>query len=778
MSVEKNFAKLLKGIALCSLLVIAISSFQSCAITKHLQDDELLLNSNEIKFENKKELSRKERAALSIGLEQSQAQKPNSKFLFLFPSRLWFYYQSSQGDTTEFKQWVNKRLSEPPADYSNQSVEQTVESMQYYLQNKGYFDAQVRAKQDTSSKKKRVNVEYIINTNQLYTVDSIGYYSADKHIETILKSIDSESLLKGDAAVSNVNFTNEKNRITTHLKNLGYYYFYPNYITFLGDTTGVKTSVTVQAGQPQDTSKHIPYRISHVYIFPKLGSAQPNPSVVYDTIPSSKEGYSFVVEQGQEIGIREDVLLKNIPLRSNAFYSLKEERATVNALGKMGMYRFVKTRFDKDFSKSGAWISANVFLSPAKKQEIGVDLELNTGTNAAIGSGVGVSYRNRNFFNGAEIFSLNMEGGVETAFGANDTSRVIRALDLKLSSQLLFPSFVFPFNKRLFGLNKPRTTVSLTYNYLRRFEFYNYSSLTLKAGYIYSKNNTITHEWNPVSIEYLRPTTFARFNSILANNEFLRRSFDNQLFVGSDYSFTVNKTLNFEGESMFFKTFVATSGNFLKAADNVINPNNDFSLFSDTEYSQFALLDVDLRYYNKSFSRNVTLAARINSGIGISYGHSVNEPLPYVKQFYVGGATSIRAWRIRELGPGSFVDLSYDGIPYQTGNFKLQASAEMRFNMGAWVEGAFFVDAGNIWLLKPDPDRPNAELSNQFFKQIAIGSGFGLRLDFSYFIIRLDLAYKLRNPFPDGDGNYANYTSFNQLKFSDTVYNLAIGYPF
>ena len=348
---------------------------------------------------------------------------------------------------------------------------------------------------------------------------------------------------------------------------------------------------------------------------------------------------------------------------------------------------------------------------------------------------------------------------------------MFNSIDFGVGANLYFPQLMFPMPISKRG----KTFLSANYDFLSRINFYDYQTFNTSYGYEWFETNQQKrkHILKIINVEYINPTTTENFNTrVLDNNLFLKNSFQKGLFIGQSYSYIYQSNIDLLKKEAYY---IRINGDFAP-----ININNSSSTFIKS--------DIDFKWIN-NLNKGNTLAVRIASGIGVPL--TQNQSLPYVKQFFVGGPNSIRAWRIRDLGPGGFVDsLTFNTIqPYQAGNIKLESSIEYRFDIvkAFYLEGAVFGDAGNIWTLKDDPNRKCPDGTNcsgfdgDFYKNIAVGAGFGIRFDFSYFIIRLDLGYKIKNPHKD-DNTYWNYHSNNPFTwksvFGDATYNLALGYPF
>ncbi len=472
---------------------------------------------------------------------------------------------------------------------------------------------------------------------------------------------------------------------------------------------------------------------------------------------------------------------------------------TKRRLASLGIYKFISIKAIKRKDETGI-VDFKIFLPSKKKQVLGTDIELNTANNStlnntSIGTAVSLNYENKNLFKGAEILVTDLQGGVE--FAINDpANRLFNSVDVSASAELKIPMFmdyigiyhlmnkikVLP-TKRLRKMEETATTsIKVGYNYLNLRGFYNYNSFDATFGYNLKPDDQWRIKFNQTGVTYFNPKTEPAFDAILEQNTFLKNSFGKRLFTGLFFrdvqaSFTGKPKKN--NVSYSTRLFGEISGMELLSINKIASSNKEWTLF-DLPYASYLKFEVEQRYLKKITPRTA-FAFRADVGIGVPYGFSTT--VPYVKQYYVGGPNSIRAWSIRQIGPGGFNDeVANDPnntLPfYQTGDLKMEMNLEYRFDMFWLLEGAIFMDIGNVWLIKEDTTRPNAKISKNFAKQFAVGTGFGFRFDFSYFIMRFDLGYPIKNNYKDETGSYWKYHSLNELRFRDINFNLAIGYPF
>lgn len=816
----------------------------ACNTSRYIPGDQYLLKGNSIKLESEGNINRKRE--LKYELSALYKQKENSKFFFI--PREWFYF-AAQGpeDTTKFDRWQQRVIAEPPAIYDPQLTKATEESMKFLLQYKGFFNADVFSVPDV--RRKKIYITYYADPKQQFTIDTALFYSKDSLINRELQEISGRTLLRPGAGIDGKLYDRERDRIVRHLRNNGYANFYANYVAPLeADTTvgGKKGRLFLEVLPPFDDSTHQAYTIDDITIYMDYFPGQED-TILYD---STIRDMRFLAPR-PNFRIKPETILENLYIRQGELYSQRDFDLTTQQLTALGVFRFVRIKQEPD-PQDGSRLDIRIELTQHKKMELGLDFELNYASRNASGAGnlIGLSaspsLRNRNLLKGAELLITDISAGVEfnPAPNAIAEKRFWNTVDLRLQADLYLPRFT-DYLGTWRRLNRPKigkrelfvndnfynslqenaaTRLSASYNYLLILDFYQYDLFTGTFGFDFPRKRNQRLLINHIGLDYLRPVTTARFNSILDLNPFLARSFGDQLFASflfRDLNFVHNGRPNRRGNSHYVGFNLELAGAEVWAGNAVYNA---FSLVQDTlrlrfregvrvDFSQYMRTQVDLRKY-WSYSPKRSLAARLAAGVARPFGYTTD--VPYVKQFYAGGPNSIRAWAPRGLGPGAFEDtLSFDRTfntrLYQSGDIRLEANLEYRFNIFWVVNGALFLDAGNIWSFRRDTARcgsqfllrsrqysctdnmgENTVFANEpFYKQIAVGGGFGLRLDFSYFILRLDMAVKLRHATPmpssNGTGNWQDYwfRDFRDdggrsgLKFTDVVsFNLGFGYPF
>ncbi len=768
-------------LALAALLI-------SCNTKKYLQADEVLLVKNKVVVYSK-EMSTSEKNVLRYELQTQIKQQPNDRSLIFFKPRLWFYYrQLEKGDSTDFDRFAQRRLAEPPSLYNKDLAYESQNNMEELIFNKGYLESEVWL-EDTVIDQKAF-VTYYVKPNRLYRVDKFDVLAPDSAVSRIVSQGLNESYLKPGKPVSNILLNQEKQRIIAALHQEGYADFsYSNFGKLEAtDTTGglVDMRLPILPNQNNQLERKFVGNIrvnnrSQGDAF-KLAMGS-----MYDSI--------YFVGFDRRNSVKPTTLLKYIELRPGSLYQKSDLSRTRTQL-QLPAIQFADIRPTERKDGSNI-VDFEIDILSAKRIETDLEFEFNRTTVSSesfIGIGSSVSLINNNFLGGSERLS----NGLDVNFEIDpDLSSVFNAANINFYNTLEIPRFADFFklhsslqNSRLFNQTKygafisnANTIFDIGYEYVDLFNFFNYHSLTAEYGFRGTipgvksrKRIEIIHP----SITYFNPTIRAEFDSLYSEQTFARKSFGPQLFTGvlfNRFTQTIERVAGIRGFSSALIADFELSGLEVYLVNLAVNGLKEPFKLGSLTFAHFARMELDGRLY-KQLNSDQVLAFRANFGIAVPFGPSTF--IPYVKQFYLGGPLSMRAWRIRELGPGAFQDPNAsrsNGTPFfQAADLKILLNAEYRFDIFWRIEGAFFVDAGNVWSLQKD-ERDGGVFSTDFLKQMAVGSGGGMRFDADYFKVVLDVGVKVRNPFPNEDGQYGAWRDSPAAR--DVLnWNFAINYPF
>jgi hypothetical protein len=748
-----------------------------CRPVKHLGEDAILLNKNVIKSDNRK---------LVEGASSIIKQKPNRKILGLFRFHLGMYTIANKGRETKFKKWVKNAIGEEPVLLNDELTKKSTEQLQLYLENSGYFKGVVT---DTTVivGKQKANVIYTLKAGDPYTIRNISRKSVDPDVLSVVLADTSTSLLKRGINYDNTTFQNERDRVTNLLRDHGYYDFNQQYILFDIDSSLKSNQVDVymELLGPSDSlgsdgNKHKIYLIRDIYV-----QTDHNPLERTLTIPSDTvlfKDYTFL-SSFKKPNYKPESLSRRIYLERNRKYSSADANYTYKGLSGLGVFRFVNIRYEPVRSDTipGNWLNSFISLTPSPEQEYKVELE-GTHNGGNFGIGGNLIYINKNIFNGAELLEIKLKAKMESVPNFTDTiADDSKALSLNTYEfgpeiNLRIPGMLWPLQSmNKIRIANPVTVFKTLYNYQLRPE-YKRNLAVLSAGFEFTESRKKKHLIYPAEINLSKFDLTEEFiNKLITSGDpELIRYYESYLITNGRYTFIYN-----EQQPGLFRNFIyfrfnfEIAGNSLRLIDAITDPDysidsTDYEVFN-TRYSQYVRPDFDFRFY-QVFNEHASLIYRLTSGLGYAYLNS--DFVPYEKAFFAGGANDLRAFRTGTVGPGSYDD--QQNIE-QFGDIKININVEYRFDIFKILEGAFFMDAGNIWLRDEIAERPGGKFEiDKFMTELAVGVGAGLRVDFSFFIFRIDGAVPIRDP---ARGENDQWT-VNDLKISDTLLNFGIGYPF
>ncbi len=759
-------------------LIIIPFLLAACSGTKHLPPGEKLYTGATIKLESSDKLKSRKKRAIKVSMEIALRPKPNKSFLGMRP-KLWMYMKAGEDPKSKFKKWLQKN-GEAPILMSSIKPTATAAIIDAKLFNVGIFKSYTEFK--VIEKKRKAKVIYVSRIHKPYTIEDLVYSISDDSISHIILKDQEKSIIKKGDDYSLDKLKAERIRLDILLKNNGYFYFNPDYLLFKADTSELKHNVRFKLTLKDSVPKNalIAYRINNVYIDQEY-------SLTDEAANKSRDTFRFenTVFYGKEseMKIRPKVILRSVYLKKHEIYSRKNHNITLNRLMSMGNFKFVRVKFNDSDTIASGYLDVTILMTAMPKRTIRAEVDIVSKSNNYTGPRMNLNFLNRNTFNGAELLNVNMAGSYEVQLSGKNKNLFSYSLNPQV--ELYFPRFILPFKiKRTNSLYVPRTRISLSYTYLKRVSYFDMRTLQFIYGYKWKEDIRKEHELNPISVSYSSiANKSAAFTELLDSNPFLKKSYEEQFIAGGSYSYTYNEQVLSEKKIQYFLHLTAEgSGNTFSLAKTIggekISSDNPSRVIGSI-YSQYAKLSVDGRaYYN--FEDKNKLALRIFAGAAKPYGNS--STLPYSKQFFSGGPNSIRAFHINSVGPGTYQQNADNrGFLQLGGDIKLEGNIEYRFNIIRFFKGALFADAGNIWLLKSNPANTAKPFSSSnFYNELAVGAGIGLRIDVSFFILRFDLATPLRKPWLDNNKWVVDQINFGSPSWrsENLILNVAIGYPF
>lgn len=729
-------------LVICAVIIFICTS---CSTTKFVPDGKYLLTDVKIETDNKN--------VNTSQMEQYINQKANTKWFSLFAVPLGTYNLSGRDST----KWINrilKRLGEEPVLFDTLKAEMSRKNLGTVMQNMGYLHADVSLK--TIANDKKIKVIYTLHTGKPYFIGNIEYDIYDKNIAQILdmKNENNRGLKKGMIFSIN-NLENERKRITNILSDSGYYKFNKDYIIYEADSTRTNDSIDVnlklmkfRANSKSPEKDHNRYYINKV---------------------------NFTSADGDKIKLRRSVLSDNLAIKEGAPFCEHDLQTTYNNFARLQAVKYTNIRFEE--LPDTSLLNCNIQLSTNKPNTISFQPE---GTNTAgdLGAAASLTYENRNLFHGSEMLSIQLRAAFEAITGL-EGYQAEDYEEYNIEGRLMFPRFIAPFLSENFRRNSnAHSELTVSYNLQNRPEFHR-RVFTAAWKYLWNapKQNS-TYRFDLIDLNYVYiPWISEKFKEDYLDddsnrNAILRYNYEDLFIMKMGFGMTYNNGVH------AIKANIETSGNILTLLSGVSkfdkNSQGQYTLFN-IAFAQYVKADFD---YTRLFTFDWRNSLALHFGFGIAYPYGNSKILPFEKRYFSGGANSVRGWNVRELGPGKFkgTDGRIDFIN-QTGDMKLDFNLEYRTALFWKFNGAFFIDAGNIWTLRSYADQPGGQFKfDEFYKQIAVSYGLGIRLNLDYFILRLDMGVKAINPaYTTTEEHYPIISPNFKRDFS---LHFAVGLPF
>ena len=772
-SLYKNTSSLWYSIT----LLVLISILSSCSPTKYVPEGESLLNDNHIQI-NK------------AGIQKSELlpyikQSPNKK---IFGSR--FYLGLYNLSNLEKEKWPHnwlREIGEEPVIFDSYEIDKSLQQIKSYIGSKGYFDSRVSDTITTENRK--TDVTYKVDLLPPFTVRNIYFNIADSNIRKLYFFDSINCLIEKGKPFDTEIMQKEMARFERIVKDFGFYEFSGDHISFGVDSTignrqvdiyyRIKNLMKIDANNRITAVTHAIYKVKNIYVYPDFvpKDALEGGEAYFKKLDTTfYKGYYFI-SSSKSPEVKYDIIIQSLFFKPGSTYNVTNTDLSQNHLLTLKVYRLVNIYYKESAeqdTKPGApqFLDCNIQLTLLSQQSFKVELE---GTNSAgyLGGGINLIYQDKNLFHGAELFSTKLKG----AYEATPHQKTKNTQEYGFETSLKLPRFLLPFLDKEDFVKKynPYTTILAAYNY-QNMPLFTRTMASATFGYDWKSGSFREHLVNPLQLNMVKlPSIDSAFAVSIAKSPYQAASYRDVLMLGGNYSFIFNnQKINKARKYWFMRLNVESSGNMLSAIKKLSGSQKSDSVYTvfGQPFAQFVRTDVDIRY-NYIFNSVSSIVYRGFFGIGIPYGNST--VIPVEKQYFGGGANGIRAWQVRTLGPGSYNDTT--NFMTQTADMKLEANAEYRFKLFWMLEGAIFLDAGNIYTYRYDAAREGSQFKlSTFYKDIAVGTGVGFRFDFKFVIGRVDLGMKLRDP---AVTDASKWIFMNRMyRKDDFALVLAIGYPF
>ena len=755
-------------------VILSILFLAGCSNTRKLTDEQLLYTGRQkVVITESQEGSKS--SAVEMYVKSATDFKVNNAMFgrrILPPIGLWVHNYWKQNDEKKFSKWMHKTLAAEPVLISDVNPGLRAQKIESDLFDQGYFQANAWSVVDTSSRNSnKARVSYFVELSPPYTYNKIEISSDKKSIDSLIymdKMV--EQIHPGDQ-FNLEKLTRARNEFSKQIQNQGYFYFAPEYIGLNADTSLGMHKMNLEIRKKHDLPPEVlaRYEIDHI----TLHLSRPYDSVVVatDTIPYSDLS---IISTGDYL--KPWVLNAAVFFRKGELYSNDAYERTITRLNSLGVFSYVRISYQTS-GEDSLLRQMDVRIDLIMADNISTEFEANVVTKSTGFTGPAISFAvtHGNAIKGAEKIHFGLNGGIEWQWGQKEEGQLgTFSYELGVGTGLTFPRLILPGrNKKNRSHLIQQTSINGEINLLNRTAYYKMISGKTNLSYNWGKTREIQHSFSPVYINSVNLlATTPAFDSIIEDNIYIRKSFEEQFIVGMKYEFNYDNTFKKQAYNFFYQGSIGTSGNALDLFTGIgKKPADRPYTFLGSAYSQYVKLTSDIRFYLNG--SNKTMVFRLYAGLGIPYLNS--SVLPYVEQFFSGGAYSVRGFTSRSLGPGSFYDSESTYID-QSGDVRLEGNLEYRFGLSKVIKGALFLDAGNIWLKNEDESRPGSKFDfDTFCTQLAIGTGVGLRFDFNFFVLRTDLGFPIRTPYVEDDSNWLIGSG---KTFSNPMFYLAIGYPF
>lgn len=773
------------------VIVVALTAcfMSSCSTTKYVPDNSYLLDKVQIDGGNS-DVSNSE-------LTKHLRQRPNFKAFGLFRIYLAVYNMSGRDSTKR----INRKLrdmGEAPVIYDPFATYRSERELQAFMKSKGYMNASVSSSVKYK-KKKKAEVQYKIEPGVPYRIGKIACeVPNDKIMDSILHTRGGlpNTKLKSGMLFDVDELNEERERLAKFLRRRGYYNFNKDYLKYTADSTvgDKQIDVTLQvrpfskvlSNGDREESSHNRYRVRHINVTEHDRTENPNEEVKRDTVQYSES--MTLMSKGKPF-LRPSIIDDELWIETDSLYNEFFVERSYSRLNGLGILRSSNIRFT-DLQNEAHEVDCEIDLYPSKPQSFSADVEA-TVSDGDWGFALNLGYAHKNIFRGSELLSVKTRYAQEAY---SEISEILHAYVLDLGGEvgITFPRFLFPFLKKSFKRRISASTgFNVSYNYQKRPQTYERKTFAGSMKYLWTWRRFYNYTLDLLDVNYVKIKTDPRFDSIYSADKYsvLRESYSDHFVVNAGFSFTYNnQALSTSPNKTYCRFALESAGALLNGICHLVSTkdaNGQYKI-GHVPFSQYVKGEADYAFNQKLDGRN-RLVYHIGLGVAFPYGNA--SVVPFERRFFGGGANGVRGWSVRTLGPGRYSSDSYNDFVKQSGDVKLLLNMEYRTKLFWKAEAAAFVDAGNIWTIYDSPSQPKGQFNiKTFYKQIALAYGLGLRLDFSYFLVRLDCGVKCYNPAYLDMKNSNNDERYKELhrpwRFyglnwrDDCALHFAVGYPF
>lgn len=774
----------------CFVVAMVAFLLSSCSPTKYVPDNSYLLDKVQIDAGNS-EVSNSD-------LNKHLRQRPNFKAFGIFRIYLAVYNMSGRDSTKKINRKL-RSIGEAPVVYDPFMTYRSEKELQAYMKSKGYMNAEVSSSVKFK-RKKRAEVIYNVMPGDPYRVGKIECdIPSDRVLDSVLHLRGGwpNTKLKPGMMFDVDELDAERERLAKFLRRRGYYHFIKDYLNYTADSTvgdrkidvtlHVKPYSKVLPNGDREETNHNRYRVRHIYVTEHSRTEQSGEELRRDTLDYSE---SMTLLSQSKPFLRPSIIDDELWIETDSLYNEFFVERSYSRLNGLGILRSSNIRFT-DLQNDKHEVDCEIDLYPAKPQSFSFDVE-GTNSEGDLGFALNLGYAHKNVFRGSELLSVKVRYAQEAYSGLSEILHRY-VLDLGGEVGITFPRFLFPFLRRDFKRKiSASTSFNVRYNYQLRPDTYDRKSFAGSMKYLWTWRRFYNYTLDLIDVNYVKIKTDPSFDSIYSADRYsvLRESYSDHFVMNAGFSVTYNNQAQIAKDNKtYYRLAVESAGALLNGICHLFVKKEDEDApykIGHVPFSQYVKFEADYAYNQKLDGRN-HLVYHVGFGVAVPYGNA--SVVPFERRFFGGGANGVRGWSVRTLGPGQYSSDGYNDFVKQSGDVKLLMNVEYRTKLIWKVEAAAFFDAGNIWTVNDSPSQPNGQFKwNSFYKQIALAYGLGIRLDFSYFLIRFDLGVKCYNPANIGRNKGDNPSRSDLLhgpwRFyglnwkDDCAIHFAVGYPF
>lgn len=752
----------MRGWATYLLVSIAM---MSCSGLKYATPERRLFAGFEVEWEQPPEEGR---SSVEEELEGLVNPAPNTSLFGMRPTVALHNMVKEPKKPKGLRNLLKNKIGSAPVYLEDVPLKAINDAIVNRLNNRGYFGA--RSRYEPIGKDRTAKVRFIVTAGVPHRLRTIIYADSTDTLNMRIARARQRSPLKTGQLYDLTTFQAERARVAAALRNAGWYFLKEDDLVFAVDTSRADHVMDVRLRAKHGISEEgrQRYRIGSVSVHGDYDPLlPPNDSSLVDSLRYINYLNSY----------RPTTITRGVFVLPGSWYSERRSDQTAQYLGSYGVFKSVQVRHTVDTSHAGL-LHTDVIITPQKRWSMFNELNAVSKSNNFAGPGLRIGFKDRDLFRGAETFTVDLNGRFETQVAG--VAKGANAYEVGVKAALQVPRII-PFRRtRTVRSSAPTTRAEAGYGLFRRMGLYGIESANASFGFVWRPTARLWHDARALEVSYnsLYYSSDA-FSAFLDTNLFVKRSFEEQFIVGLGYTITYSTQQRTARKGYVLASLGVDEGGFLLGVVNGFSgprPEDGYQLFG-RRFSQFIRVRPELRYYGPRNGRGDRFVARLMAGVAKPFGNS--DVLPFVKQFFVGGTNSVRAFRARSVGPGTYAPEVDNGLLIdQAGDIRFEANAEYRFTIAGYFKGAVFADAGNVWLFNDDPQRPGGKFNAATaVNELAVGAGFGLRFDPEVIVVRLDLATPLRVPsLPENDR-----WVFDDMKpriFDNLVFNIAVGYPF